>query len=141
MINVFQVIPPHVASQLYYHFIISSIFIVFTLSNLSFEAMKSAVAYRPSKVPSWKRRQVHQQKSWVPKNESSIHQIPSTCCFDIMFQSIFDIHLVFRCVSIRFFCCRRLLMQNRAPYLHLRLLCGSLSKMSIQKKSPKIFQL
>ena len=63
---------PHVASQQYYHFIISSIFIVFTLSNLSFEAMKSAVAYRPSKVPSWKRL---------------VHQIPSTCCFD-MFQSV-----------------------------------------------------
>ena len=85
MINVFQVIPPHVASQLYYHFIISSIFIVFTLSNLSFEAMKSAVAYRPSKVPSWKRRQVHQQKSWVPKNESSIHQFPSTFLMMICF--------------------------------------------------------
>lgn len=54
-----------------------------------------------------------------------------------MFQSIFDIHLVFRCASICFFLveCK---MQNRAPYLHLRLLCGSLSKMSIQKKGPKI---
>lgn len=53
------------------------------------------------------------------------------------FHSSISIHLVFRCVSIRFFLveCK---MQNRAPYLHLRLLCGSLSKMSIQKKVQRL---